>query len=47
MLVFHSLDDAIKAGFQVYERAKTGYLVRVKTAAGWALASVELRCSPH
>ena len=43
MLVFHSVVEAIRAGFQVYDRTETGYLVRIKTNAGWALALVELR----
>lgn len=42
MLVFHSLAAAIEAGFQVYDRTATGYLVRTRTAAGWALAIVEV-----
>lgn len=41
--VFRSLKDAIDAGFQVYDRTSTGYLVRMHTEAGWALAIVELR----
>jgi hypothetical protein len=43
MLVFRSLADAINAGYQVYERTRTGYLVRTKTERGWALAIVEKR----
>lgn len=43
MLIFHTLTDAIKAGFQVYDRTASGYLVRTRTSAGWALALVELR----
>jgi len=42
MLVFRSLADAIKAGFQVYDRTQTGYLVRTRTTGGWALAIVEV-----
>jgi hypothetical protein len=42
MLVFHSINDAVKAGFQIYDRNDTGYLVRIKTSAGWALALVEV-----
>jgi hypothetical protein len=41
VMVFKSLADALRCGFQVYDRTKHGYLVRVKTAAGWALAIVE------
>ena len=42
MLVFYSLLEAINAGFEVYDRTPTGYLVRTKTNAGWALALVEI-----
>lgn len=42
MLIFRSLTSAINAGFQVYDRTQTGYLVRTRTAAGWALAIVEV-----
>ena len=40
LLVFHSLTQALKAGYQVYDRADFGYLVRIRTAAGWQLAMV-------
>jgi hypothetical protein len=43
MLVFSSLAEALRAGFQIFDRTSTGYLVRIKTARGWALALVELR----
>jgi len=43
MLVFRSVTDAINAGYQVYDRTSTGYLVRTKTERGWALALVEVR----
>jgi hypothetical protein len=42
MLVFRSLEDAINAGYQVYDHTPTGYLVRTKTERGWALAIVEV-----
>lgn len=44
MTVFHSLADAIRAGFMIYDKTATGYLVRQRVAAGWQLAIVE--CSP-
>lgn len=40
--VFRSLPEALRAGYQVYDRMATGYLVRTHTAGGWALAIVEL-----
>ena len=34
LMVFKSLADALRAGFQIYERTQDGYLVRTKTAHG-------------
>jgi hypothetical protein len=42
IVTFKSLTEAIRAGFQVYDRTSEGYLVRTRTAAGWALAVVVL-----
>lgn len=42
MRVFYSLVEAVQAGFQVYDRTPTGYLVRIRTESGWALAIVDL-----
>ena len=42
MVVFRSVQEAVKAGFQVYDRTQSGYLVRTRTERGWALAIVEL-----
>ena len=43
LTTFESLTDALRAGFQVYDRTSHGYLVRTRTSAGWALAIVEPR----
>jgi hypothetical protein len=43
MTVFHSLNDAIRAGFQVEDRAPNGYVVRIRTHHGWARAIVVVR----
>lgn len=43
MVVFRSLKEAIDAGFQVYDRTGSGYLVRTRTSNGWALAIVDLQ----
>jgi hypothetical protein len=43
IVVFRSLAEAIHAGFEVYDRTAEGYLVRMRTARGWALALVTLR----
>jgi len=40
LMVFKSLADALRAGYQVYDRTSDGYLVRTRTAAGWAMALV-------
>jgi len=41
MLVFRSLEDAVRNGFQCYDRLSGYYIVRAGTPAGWALALVE------
>ncbi len=38
LVVFQTVRAALNAGFQVYDRTQDGYLVRTRTAAGWALA---------
>jgi hypothetical protein len=40
LLVFKSLADALRAGFQIYDRTQDGYLVRTRTSNGWAMAIV-------
>ncbi len=42
LIVFRSVSEALRAGFEIYDRTPTGYLVRTRTAAGWALALVQL-----
>lgn len=42
LMVFKSLDEALKAGYHVYDRTTEGYLVRISTAMGWAIALVRL-----
>ena len=41
MLVFRSLEDAVRNGFQVYDKFNGYYVVRTNTAAGCAIALVE------
>jgi hypothetical protein len=43
IMTFSSLTDALRAGFQIFDRTSDGYLVRTRTAAGWALAIVRVR----
>jgi hypothetical protein len=40
LTIFKSLADALNAGYHVYDRTSDGYLVRTRTAGGWALAIV-------
>ena len=41
LLVFNSLAEALHAGYQVYDRTSSGYLVRTRVGNAWALAIVE------
>jgi hypothetical protein len=41
LTTFPTLAQAIHAGYHVYDRTPTGYLMRTRTASGWALALVE------
>jgi hypothetical protein len=43
MTVFHSLQEALRYGYQVFERTHDGYVVRIYTERGWALALVSRR----
>jgi hypothetical protein len=42
IVVFHSVDEAIKQGFQIYDKTARGYVARIMTARGWAMALVDL-----
>jgi hypothetical protein len=42
IMVFRSVSEALRAGFQVYDRTSSGYLVRTRTSRGWALAVVHV-----
>ena|SRR5581483_6310146 len=44
LVVFTSLREALNAGYHVYGRTDRGYLARLRTDRGWALALVE--CIP-
>jgi hypothetical protein len=44
LTVFSSLAEALRAGFEIYDRTAEGYLVRTRTDAGWAMALVT--CAP-
>lgn len=43
VMVFKSLADALRAGYQIYGRTQDGYLVRTRTSAGWAMALVSCK----
>lgn len=43
--VFTSLADALRAGYQVYDKTSDGYLVRTRTEKGWAIALVNCRAN--
>jgi hypothetical protein len=40
--IFSSVSEALRAGFHIYDRTNSGYLVRTRTARGWALAVVNV-----
>ena len=40
---FPTLAEALRAGFQVFDRTPEGYVVRTHTARGWLLALVLLK----
>jgi hypothetical protein len=41
LLVFRSLEDAARNGFQFYDKTTGYFLVRASMANGWALALAE------
>jgi hypothetical protein len=41
--VFKTVAAALRAGFQIYDKTEYGFLVRIRTSRGWALAVVDLR----
>lgn len=43
IVVFDSLDDAQRAGFELFDRSSDGYLVRIRTMFGYALALVPFK----
>jgi hypothetical protein len=40
LTIFKSLAQALQMGYQVYDRTADGYVVRIRTGSGWALALV-------
>ena len=41
ILVFRSINEALRAGFQIYDRTATGYVVRGRFGDRWQLALVD------
>jgi hypothetical protein len=41
MLVFRSVGEALKAGFQIYDRTANGYIARARIDGYWQIALVE------
>jgi hypothetical protein len=43
MLVFHTIGEALKAGFQIYDRTPNGYIARARVDGSWQMALIELK----
>ncbi len=40
IVIFGSIRDALDAGYQIYAKTDDGYLARLRTERGWALAFI-------
>jgi hypothetical protein len=40
VVVFHSVREALNAGYHIYGKTDDGYLARMRTNRGWALALI-------
>lgn len=40
IVVFHSVQEALRAGYHIYGKTDDGYLARLRTERGWALAVI-------
>ena len=40
IVVFRSVREALQAGYQIYGKTGDGYLARMRTERGWALAVI-------
>ncbi|MDQ6931117.1 MAG: hypothetical protein M3126_10705 [Candidatus Eremiobacteraeota bacterium] len=43
LMIFSSVTEALRAGYQVYDRTADGYIVRIQTRGGWAMALVNCK----
>ena len=46
LMVFKTVADAIRAGYEIYDKTDFGYLCRTRTSNGWAMAMIILKLSP-
>lgn len=42
IVVFTSVAEAQRHGFEIFDRTQFGYLCRIRTSAGWAMAEIHL-----
>ena len=42
-VVFHSVGEALRQGFQIYDKTADGYIARIMTTRGWAMALIDLK----
>lgn len=42
VVVFRSILEALNAGYHIYGKTDEGYLARLRTSTGWALALIVL-----
>jgi len=42
IVTFATLSEALREGYEPYERTENGYLMRVRTTLGWAWAFVDM-----
>jgi hypothetical protein len=43
IIVFTSVAEALRAGFQICDKTEYGYLARTATDHGWAVAEIHLK----
>lgn len=47
IVVFSNLSEALREGYQVYEKISGGYVVRTRLTSGWGFAIVLMRPAQH
>ncbi|MGP6156704.1 MAG: hypothetical protein ACLPYS_04160, partial [Vulcanimicrobiaceae bacterium] len=43
MRPYRDISEAIRAGFQIYDKTADGYIARILTTRGWAMALIDLK----